>query len=555
MSLNIKTIKKCISNSTVPIINFYDELDDPQSDYAVCVIPANDYAMQLLNISRESIQKYAKKCNADYIELKGDQNPDWPMSNKYRLHKVSSTYEKTLYLDCDIIIKDESPNLFELTPNDKISAYEEYEIFSMPDADHFGWARKDYELIIRTCLKNNSYFMDNGKIRFPDKMINGGVLMIPKSEADYYKQPEYPYPKIWCFDQQLLTVLLERDNKLFTLDKKWNFEFIRQDFWENHDSAYFLHFNAARPDSYRQTVMKRFKANNTERYTYLIDESVKCIQWFNPASKKYFSIFKDVDDNPPDSPVDKNLIITVACGQEYEDMLKITGPIFKRYAEKYNADYIEITGATQEIGYFEKFRIHPFVKQYNRTLFIDSDVIITDDAPNIFDAVPEDYIGIHCDYESVYNDGAGYGHMQTFDNWKLKTAKSFLSQDEMVRYLEISKNKMLNSGVVVCSKKHADIWRGAYKPCLKNSLIEQFIVEMRIFLENYDIFFLDRVWNTQVWMPNNIFFQKNIKKHFIHFSGWRNTNFSHQEIGSIFVGTPIKEMLEKVINGEIYIYS
>lgn len=550
-----KIIQKANNANEVDIVSFYDELPDQSSDYAVCVIPSNNYAMDLLNISRDSIQAYAKKYGADYIELTGDQNPNWPMANKYRVYHVTSKYKKTLYLDCDILIKDNAPDIFKITPDDKISAYEEYEIFSMPNGEHFQWVRNDYEIIIGKYLPNNHSFVDNGKICFPDQMINGGVLVIPNSEAHYYKQPEYPYPKTWCFDQQFLTVLLHRDNKFFNLDKKWNFEFIRHDFWEKNHSAYFLHFNAARPDSYRQTVMQRFKAGNTIRYTQRMNESIHSIQWLKPESKHYFSIFEDHDDNPPKSKVNKNLIITVASGKEYENILKLTGRIFRKYAKKCNADYIQLTGTTQEFGYFEKFRIYPFVKQYNRTLFLDADLIVLDDAPNLFDVVPEDSIGIHCDYQSVYNNGDGVNHLTVFDSWKLNTAKSLFSPAEVNRYLQLSDKKLFNSGVVLCPREYADIWMGIYKPCIKNFLVEQYTVEMRMLLHNYKIFELEDAWNMQVWMPNSVFFKKDVKKYFMHLAGWRNLYLTHQDIGRFFIGIPMEEMVKKVINEEIYIYS
>ena len=89
---HIRVLKKSNNTKYVDIINFYDEIPSSTSDYAVCVIPANESAMELLDITREGIQSYAEKCGADYIELTGDQSPDWPMANKYRLHQVTSKY-------------------------------------------------------------------------------------------------------------------------------------------------------------------------------------------------------------------------------------------------------------------------------------------------------------------------------------------------------------------------------------------------------------------------------------------------------------------------------
>ena len=50
------------------------------------------------------------------------------MSNKYRLKQVIEKYEYTLYLDCDIVVKNGSPNVFDIFNKDKISFVDEWKI-------------------------------------------------------------------------------------------------------------------------------------------------------------------------------------------------------------------------------------------------------------------------------------------------------------------------------------------------------------------------------------------------------------------------------------------
>lgn len=552
----VRTLRKSIEAGKVKTVNFYDELPEQTSKIAICTVPADDYSMAHLDVTRDSMKKYAEKCGADFIELSGDQNPDWPMSNKYRIHQVTSKYEKTLYLDCDVFVSDKAPDIFEITPDDKISGYDEREIFSMPSYRDAGWIEKEQDLIIRKGMseKDKRAFIRNGRTVLPSMMINGGVLVIPKSCADYYKQPEQPYPPYWCFDQHLLTLRLFKDNKFHNLDSKWNFELVRQDFWEGLEEAYFVHFNAARPNDYRVALAKRYAAGNYIKYDYGIDlKKSDSVKWLKEDSKFYFSTFKDVDDNPPVEDVDKNLIITVGCGEKYEEILDITGPLIKRYANRVGADYLEIRGETQDVGYLEKFRIHPFVKRYNRTAFIDSDIVVTDQAPNIFKVVPEDQIGASCDYEHNYKDGSEW------DAWALKqwradrlhTATSLLGED-MQRYIDISENSMINSGVVVCSKQHADIWEPVRKSFIKSPLAEQFLIEARILLK-HDWFKLEDAWNMQPWFPNDLFFNSCVKKYFIHFAGWDRTNYAHKEAGYTYARIPRKEMIERCINEKGFI--
>ena len=545
----LRTIKKAIKASQASIQNFYDELPKQTNKIAICTIPADDYSMAHLNQTRDRMKRYAEKCGADFIELTGDQQPDWPMGNKYRLHQVTSKYDKTLYLDCDVFVSDKAPNIFDVTPDDKISAYDEQEIFNMQGLNGNDWIKKDQEIIIRKVLpeKDRESFLINGKASLPSIMVNGGVLVVPRSCADYYKQPENPYPKQWCFDQNLLSLLLHKDDKLHKLGAEWNFELIRQDFWENIEDAYFIHFNAARPNTYRSALIRRIAAGNYLRYDFGIDKvKSSAVQWLREESKFYFHKWKDIDDKPPVADVNKNLVVTVGCGEKYEEILDITGPTIAKYARRIGADYLEIRGKTQDVGYLEKFRIKPFVEKYNRTVFIDSDVVVTDQAPNIFKLVPEDQIGASCDYA---NNSPAF--LEKWQKDRINTAQSLLGKD-MQKYLEISKGKMINSGVVVCSKKHADIWEPIKEPFIKSPLAEQFLVEARILL-NHDWFKLEDVWNMQPWFPYDSFFKPSVEKYFIHFAGWDTTDFHHEAIGYTYARIPRKEMIQRCINEKDFI--
>ena len=221
----------------VPIMNYHDDLPKKTSDFAVCVIPANESAMDLLDVSRDSIKAYAKKCGADYIELTGNQCEDWPIGNKFRLYHVTSVYEKTVFFDCDIIIRGNAPDLFRITPNDKISAYDE--LHDWPKKE---WIFDQYRLI-------NKAFDRHADFNIPKFMINSGVLVIPKSCSLYYRQPDKPYPKIWCFDQQYLSMNLTNDT-FFRLDRRWNNTFATIDFWDHIENAYVFHINGIPAESH-----------------------------------------------------------------------------------------------------------------------------------------------------------------------------------------------------------------------------------------------------------------------------------------------------------------
>ena len=258
----------------VDIVEFVHDPLPCNSEYAVCVIPANKSALGLLDITRDSIKSYAERCGADYIELTGDQHPNWTMANKYRLHNVSSTYEKTLYLDCDVLVNPNSPNLFKATPDDKISAYDEYETWK--DTDSIDWIQRQHErLVYKYCDgESRERLLNNGKFT-ADSMINGGVMMIPQCCSDYYKQPTKKYPNYWCFDQSYLTLTLPPE-KFNPLNKEWNLEYVLKDvFWYNLPEANFIHVNGLRKNpEFREFLLRQIK------YGDFTKSELELFSWF-----------------------------------------------------------------------------------------------------------------------------------------------------------------------------------------------------------------------------------------------------------------------------------
>ena len=245
-------------------VGFYDKIPSPKKDLAICTIGANEVAKKQLDITREHIMSYAKKCNADYVELNGDQCPEMPMYNKWRLNQVTQHYKKTLYLDVDIVIRPNAPNLFEITPDDKISAFDEYPVVKSSQDLAFAIVPED-----KNTHPQASYFLAERDVvglhynSVPNHLwcVNGGVLMIPHGLRKLYRQPKKPYPCLWCFDQNLLSTRLNRSN-FNKLHSKWNWGYVGTKFWQGLGSAHFIHVNGSRPNEYRLELLTRICEDN-----------------------------------------------------------------------------------------------------------------------------------------------------------------------------------------------------------------------------------------------------------------------------------------------------
>ena len=210
-----------------------DDVPEPKSRLAVCTINTSDYTDRQLAATRDRIIAYAEMCGADYVELKDDKFPEYPMFNKYRLYNVTRLYDKTLYVDCDIVIQDNAPDIFKETPDDKISAHIERDYLD----EHCTYYIMEHTGIVKSRLTDNPLRQEES-IDF----INGGVLVIPRCQANSYQMPDFDFPAAWCFDQIYLGI--ELDNESFhELGNKWNCSFKHSTFKEFSDNAHFLHFN------------------------------------------------------------------------------------------------------------------------------------------------------------------------------------------------------------------------------------------------------------------------------------------------------------------------
>src|SRR5690349_1639383 len=135
-------------------------------------------------------------------------------------------------------------------------------------------------------------------------------------------------------------------------------------------------------------------------------------------------------------------VVTIASGVYFERMAALTHPTIKAYADKLGADFLvwsDISG--YQIPEYKKMEIGGLLDHYDRVLYIDTDVIVRDDAPDVFSVVPYDHLGML--EESRYYD----------------RRIAVLRFMEHVRFDSTLWNgKYFNAGIFVCSKAHRDLF-------------------------------------------------------------------------------------------------
>lgn len=140
--------------------------------------------------------------------------------------------------------------------------------------------------------------------------------------------------------------------------------------------------------------------------------------------------------------MNKNLVLTVSVGNLFSDIQKLTHPSIKKYANKINADFLVVSETKYTDPNWEKTQVYNLLNKYKRIILLDSDLIIREDCPNLFEIVPEDKLG-------------GFNEKKYFQNAeKVKL--------EAIKYkFEIPKitNDYYNTGVLVISRKHKPLFK------------------------------------------------------------------------------------------------
>ena len=150
--------------------------------------------------------------------------------------------------------------------------------------------------------------------------------------------------------------------------------------------------------------------------------------------------------------MNNNAVITLAIG--YQPFWDLTHAKMRSYAKRIGAEFIIIDRAKgtgdHEQGYkLEKFQINNYLDDFDRVLFLDSDIVIRSQCPDLFKRVSEEKIGAVCEKLPHFNRkeifeeaclfyGATYpGHSQEWFN----TGMMVLSRCHRHLFLEPQKVK------------------------------------------------------------------------------------------------------------------
>lgn len=212
----------------------------------IAVVNGDKESEEVFDLSKSAFEKYASKTKSELIEIKEQPLESYRIGNKWLCTSLADSFEKVLYLDCDVWIQDGAADIFEAVPHGKFGAYNEL--------GHVNYSVTKAKMA--EIAKDLGIYFEE-----PKTSLNAGVMVFDSKCHKLYSQPESEVRNSHTLDQDLLSLNVMQSPEMWEpIDEKFNWVFFRKDFWSGFGKSWFVHLAGARPHAYRCELLRRFNS-------------------------------------------------------------------------------------------------------------------------------------------------------------------------------------------------------------------------------------------------------------------------------------------------------
>lgn len=207
----------------------------------------------------------------------------------------------------------------------------------------------------------------------------------------------------------------------------------------------------------------------------------------------------------------RKLIFTQSSGFVYSQYTEYTVPLMKRYAEKIGADLLhDHLDKKPKYPLFGKFKVGDLLGEWDRVLFLDCDILVRPDSPDIFGIVPEGRF-------AALNEGSwcGSGDIEPRRDLLDKAATAFgistTDFDMTTGYF--------NGGVFMADRVHKDLFdMPSDNKFMEEVTAEQNVINLRLAQKGHKTYSLPLCFNAMPWRWSTHYIDDN---YFIHYAGMK----------------------------------
>jgi hypothetical protein len=416
-----------------------------RKDRAVIVVINGDTDSQAYSITADLFKKYAYNVDADYLVRYN--NSLYRKHSKLCVFPLTKLYEQSLIVNPYVIPTNLSDNIFDHVPPGK---------WGVIDESHM---RAEYQWHIHQNGINEIFKRKGIKPQYIANLASVDILVAPRStDRMIYEEEESSY---YTQDQESawFTFNLKRTKQeVVWLNQVWNAKSTDPDFIAKYPYAKFINRSFDDPGVHRHLI--------------------------SDINQHCGSI------NIPEYKPGKYAIVTVDFG--IDRFYSHTRSSIVRYAERTGAQLIEITGTYSQDMHacWPKYLAAHVAKDFDKTLYLDTDVYVTENADSIFEHAPDNIWSIVSE-SSVDRACNSY--------WDIEY-KDCIKRHDLTHY---SRWHISNAGVLVIPRNGHEIYHHDEPWRLLNFCDEQTLLNHSLYGKEFHM--LDTSWNTMPFIrPNNV---------------------------------------------------
>ncbi len=211
----------------------------------------------------------------------------------------------------------------------------------------------------------------------------------------------------------------------------------------------------------------------------------------------------------------KKAIVTLDSNYVPLQWLHWSRPLFKLYATKVGANYVEIAKPKINLPahpVLEKLQLYDVLNEYDRVVYFDADILVQPQTPNLFNIVSFENVG------AVYDCPDNNEH-NTNRARSIANIKSILGEIDWV-------DGYINAGMMVLSRDHQDVFKfdpkllKADPKLLKKMFLDQDFINYNIKKNKLQIHKLPRSFNRITFSGNDEeFYEHGELAYVVHFAG------------------------------------
>jgi hypothetical protein len=179
-------------------------------------------------------------------------------------------------------------------------------------------------------------------------------------------------------------------------------------------------------------------------------------------------------------------LVTLAAGRKGEELLEVSGPLLRRYAERWGWDFHVISGEAGSFPVGRKWEVSAILPHYERVVWLDADVLVSPECPNLLEVVRPGTLGLHNDWPWLASSDwvmAEYGELARSQGFPLDLPRS-----------------AWNTGVWVADREHAFVFAPPRFPFPRRHCVEQWHEALLIHQHRAPVTLLPSEFNWEWWV-------------------------------------------------------